>query len=72
MNDEPDFKDSLISFLLLLCTPFYAITHIFDFVTTSLLPEMTLPRMLCNGNGAISHLQTEMEFVEDIHYSLYN
>ena len=24
------------------------------------------------SNGAISHLQTEMEFVEDFHYSLYN
>ena len=33
---------------------------------------MTLPRMLCNGNGAISHLQAEMEFVEDFRYSLYN
>ena len=25
----------------------------------------TVPRILCNGNGAISHLQTEMGFVED-------
>ena len=33
---------------------------------------MILPRMLCNGNGAISHLQTEMEFVKDFHYRLYN
>ena len=33
---------------------------------------MILPRMLCNRNGAIFHLQTEMEFVEDIRYSLYN
>ena len=31
-----------------------------------------MPRMLCNGNGAISHLQTEMGFVEDFRYSLYN
>ena len=31
-----------------------------------------LPRMLCNGNGAISHLQTEMGFVEDFSYGLYN
>ena len=29
-----------------------------------------LSRMLCNENGAISHLQTEMGFVEDIRYSL--
>ena len=28
--------------------------------------------MLCNWNGAISHLQTEMGFVEDFHYSLHN
>ena len=26
--------------------------------------KLTMPRMLCNGNGAISHLQTEMGFVE--------
>ena len=31
-----------------------------------------MPRMLCNRNGAISHLQTEMGFVEDFRYSLYN
>ena len=30
------------------------------------------PRMLCNGNGAISHLQTEMGFFEDFRYSLCN
>ena len=30
------------------------------------------PRMLCNRNGAISHLQTEMGFVDDFHYSLCN
>ena len=28
------------------------------------------PRMLCNGNRAISHLETELGFVEDFHYSL--
>ena len=28
--------------------------------------------MLCNGNGAISHLQTEMGFVKDSCYSLSN
>ena len=32
----------------------------------------TMPIMLCNGNGAISHLQTGMGFVEDFRYSLYN
>ena len=32
----------------------------------------TTPRMLCNMNGVISHLQTEMWFVQDFHYSLYN
>ena len=32
----------------------------------------TMPRMLCYGNGANSHLQTKMGFVEDFHYSLYN
>ena len=31
-----------------------------------------LPKMLSNGNGAISHLQTETGFVEDFCYSLYN
>ena len=31
-----------------------------------------LPGMLCNGNGAISHLQTEMRIVEDFRYSFYN
>ena len=30
------------------------------------------PRILCNGNGAISHLQTEMGFFKDFRYSLYN
>ena len=34
--------------------------------------SLLLPRMLCNRNGAISHLQTEMGFVEDFRYSLYN
>ena len=29
-----------------------------------------LPKMLCNGNGAICHLQNEMGFVEDFCYSL--
>ena len=29
----------------------------------------TMPRMLCNKNGAISHLQTEMGFGEDFRYS---
>ena len=33
---------------------------------------LTQLRMLCNGNGAISHLRTEMGFVEDYCYSLYN
>ena len=33
---------------------------------------LNVPRMLCNGNGAISHLQTEMGFVEDFRYSLDN
>ena len=33
--------------------------------------QITLPRMLCNGNGAIFHLQTEMGFPEDFRYSLY-
>ena len=28
-----------------------------------------MPRMLCNANGAISHLQAEMGFVEDFRYS---
>ena len=32
----------------------------------------TLPRMLCNGNGAISNLQTEIGFVKDFRYSLCN
>ena len=31
-----------------------------------------MPRMLCNGNGAFFHLQTEMGFFEDSCYSLYN
>ena len=30
-----------------------------------------MPRMLCKGNGAISHLQTEMGFVEDFHYTTH-
>ena len=30
------------------------------------------PRMLCNRNGAISHLQTETIFFQDFRYSLYN
>ena len=33
---------------------------------------VTVPRMLCNGNGAFSHLQTEMGFIEDFRYSMYN
>ena len=32
----------------------------------------TKPKIFCNGNGAISHLQTEMGFDEDFHYSLYD
>ena len=32
----------------------------------------TQPRILCNGNGAISHLQTEMGFFKAFRYSLYN
>ena len=28
-----------------------------------------MPRMLCSANGAISHLQAEMGFVEDFRYS---
>ena len=36
------------------------------------LLSLTWPKMLCNGNGAILHLQTEMGFVKDFHYSLYN
>ena len=27
----------------------------------------SMPRMLCNGNGAISHLQTEMGLVKNFH-----
>ena len=34
--------------------------------------RIILPRMLCNRNGAISQLQTEMGFVEDFRYSLQN
>ena len=34
--------------------------------------NLTMPRMLCNGNGAISHLQTKMGFIDDFSYSLYN
>ena len=30
---------------------------------------ISVPRMFCNGNGAISHLQTKMGFVEDFRYS---
>ena len=30
--------------------------------------KMNKPRNLCNGNGAISYLQTEMRFVEDFNY----
>ena len=37
-----------------------------------LLYKLTWHRILCIGNGAISHLQTEMGFVEDFCYSLYN
>ena len=33
---------------------------------------LLLPRILCNRNGANSHLQTEMGFLEDFRYSLYN
>ena len=36
------------------------------------IEESTMPRMLCNGNGAISHLQTEMGSFKDFRYSLYN
>ena len=41
-------------------------------MTTSVMSKTTMPRILCNGNGAISHLQTEMGFVKDFRYSLYN
>ena len=30
------------------------------------------PRMLCDGNGAISHLQAEMGYVEDFCYNMCN
>ena len=30
--------------------------------------KQTWPRILCNRNGAISHLQTEMGFFEDFRY----
>ena len=32
---------------------------------------MTMPRMLCNGNGAISYLQTERDFLRTSADSLY-
>jgi len=32
----------------------------------------SMPRMLCNRNGAISHLKTEIGFVEDFRLRLYN
>ena len=38
----------------------------------STMTNKTKPRILCNGNGAISRLQTETGFVEDFRYSLYN
>ena len=37
--------------------------------------KQTLPRMLCNGNGVLPHLQMGvaiMGFVEDFHYGLNN
>ena len=34
--------------------------------------QRTVPRILCNGNGAIFHLQTETGFFEDFRCSLYN
>ena len=37
--------------------------------------EVTKPRMLCNGNGALSHLQmrvSAMGYVVDFRYSLHN
>ena len=46
--------------------------HDCDFCFSFMCTWHTLPRMLCNGNGVISHLQTEMGFVEDFCYSLYN
>ena len=39
---------------------------------TGIIYFVSIPRMLCNRNGAISHLQTEMGFVEDFRYSLHN
>ena len=36
----------------------------------TLQSKETQPRILCNRNGAISHLRTEMGFVEDFCYSL--
>ena len=43
-----------------------------EYCLLEFLDKQTKPRMLCNGNGATSHLQTEMGFIEDFHYSLYH
>ena len=41
------------------------------YIKVNMLEEIQ-PRMLCNGNGVISHLQTETGFFEDFRYSMYN